>query len=70
MSVHSTLIDWLIFKGKQIWLEITLSEILLTACVDQLLYIIILHLIKSCPTCAKQIATAKTANDACSMLTI
>ena len=46
--------------------QIAHSEILLTACADQLLYN--LSLIKLCSTCAKQIASAKTSSDACSLL--
>ena len=45
--------------------HIALSEILLTACTDQLIYN--LSLIKLCSTCAKQIA-AVNASDACSLL--
>ena len=42
------------------------SEVLLTACADQLLYN--LSLIKSCSACVKQNTTVKTAGDACSLL--
>ena len=42
------------------------SEILLTACADQLLYN--LSLIKLCSANAKQNAAVKTASDACSLL--
>ena len=48
--------------------DIALSEILLTACTDQLLYN--LNLVKLCLACAKQNAAIKTASDACSMLAI
>ena len=47
-------------------LHIALSEILLTAGADQLLYN--LSLIKLCSACAKQNA-AVNASDACSLLT-
>ena len=42
------------------------SDILLTACADQLLYN--LSLIKSCLACVKQNTAVKTAIDACSLL--
>ena len=45
--------------------HIALSEILLTACSNQLIYN--LNLIKLCSACAKQIA-AVNASDACSLL--
>ena len=71
--IHSTLIDWLIFKGKQsliglLELAIALSKILLTVCSDQLLYN--LNLIRLYLETAKQITAVKTASDACSMLVI
>ena len=46
----------------------TLSEILLTACADQLLNN--WNLIKFCLTCAEQNAAVRIASDACSMLKI
>ena len=49
-------------------IDIALSDILLTACTDQLLYNF--NLIKLCSTCAKQNALVKTASEACSMLAI
>ena len=69
-ELYSTLIDWLIFKVSNLigLLEchIKLSEILLTACADELLYN--LSLIKLYSACAKQNAGVKTANDVCSLL--
>ena len=46
--------------------HIALSEILLTACADQILYN--LSLIKLCFACAKQNAAVKTVSDACSLI--
>ena len=61
LVLYSTLFDWLIFKGEQFdWFLLALSEILLTACADQLLYN--LSLIKLCSACAKQNATVKTVH--------
>ena len=65
-------VDWL--ANFQRWgnlvglleFHIALSEILLTACLDQLLYN--LSLIKLCSVCAKQNAAVKIASDACSLL--
>ena len=54
--LYSTLIDWLVFKSEKLIglleFHIALSEILLIACADQLLYN--LSLIKLCSAYAKQ----------------
>ena len=64
LVLYSTLFDWLILKVSNLidLLEflLALSEILLTACADQLLYN--LSLIKLCSACAKQNATVKTVH--------
>ena len=74
ISITCTLfnVDWL--ANFQSWanlivlleFHIALSEILLKACADQLLYN--LSLIKSYSACAKQNGVVKTASDACSLL--
>ena len=48
--------------------DTALSEMMLTACADQLLHN--LNLIKSCSAYAKQNAAVETSSDACSMLAI
>ena len=62
INLKTTLNDVEMFARKEF--DIALSEILLTACADQLLYNLNLT------ACAKQNAAEKTASDACSMLGI
>ena len=64
-------IDWIIFKGEQNLIgffefHIAHSEVLLTACADQLLYN--LSLIKLYSACVEQNTAVKAASNACSLL--